>query len=331
MKKNQKIITIIISILAVLSLATSSYFIATKNKKEDKPKEKEISKKETITPLMYKVTKDGSDNVIYLFGSMHLVNLKEFDFPKYVMDAYENSDYLAVEADIVEIQNQENFLMNYLMSLAYSDGTTVSDHISEDTYNKMVEFLKEKNMYNKQLDVYKLSFFENLISNAIVEESGINSSDGVDTYFLNKAKEDKKEILEVESYEFQENLINSFPDRLFELSIISMIDNYDAQVKEMKRLYEIWKKGNEEELIELISEDEIDVIEELTDEEKKLIDNYNYEMIDKRNIGMKEKFNSYFNDNKKVLFMVGAAHIVGENGIANLLTKEGYNVVAINK
>ncbi len=332
MKKNQKIITIVLSLLAVLALSLSIFFVTRNNKKEeDKKEEKTTIDGETVTPLVYKVTKEGSNNVIYLFGSMHLVNLDEFDFPKYIMDAYENSDYLAVEADIVEVQNRENFLIDYLAASTYHDGTTIKDHISKDTYEKLVKFLEDKYTYAETLDVYKVSFFESILSTIIVEESGISTSGGVDTYFLNKAKEDKKTILEVESYEFQESLINSFPDRLFELSIISMIDNFDEQVEEMKHLYEIWKRGNEEELIELISEDELESEEELGKEDKKLIDNYNYEMIEKRNIGMKDKFNSYFNDNKKVLFIVGAAHIVGEKGIANLLAQEGYNVVAINK
>ena len=126
-------------------------------------------------------------------------------------------------------------------------------------------------------------------------------------------------------------MINSFPDRLFELSILSMIDNYDKQIEEMKRLYEIWKNGKESELIELVETDEVDIDEELSLEDKEIIKNYNYEMIDKRNVGMKDKFESYFENNQKVLFIVGAAHIIGDNGIANLLIKDGYNVVAINR
>ena len=335
-KDNKKIITIIITLFAVIAMALSSYFIATKtmNKEKDEStdsKSVEKEDKESISPLVYKVTKDGSDNVIYLFGSMHIVNLDEFDFPKYVMDAYNESDYLAVEADIVEVQQRENFLMDYLTSYLYLDGTTIKDHLSEESYNKLVEFLKKKNSYDEKLEVYNLAFFESLISSLVVADAGINSNDGVDTYFLKKAKEDKKNILEVESFEFQEKMINSFPDRLFELSILSMIDNYDKQIEEMKRLYEIWKNGKESELIELVETDEVDIDEELSLEDKEIVKNYNYEMIDKRNVGMKDKFESYFENNQKVLFIVGAAHIIGDNGIANLLIKDGYNVVAINR
>ena len=335
-KDNKKIITIFITLFAVIAMVLSSYFIATKtmNKEKDESTDSkfiEKEDKESISPLVYKVTKDGSDNVIYLFGSMHIVNLDEFDFPKYVMDAFKESDYLAVEADIVEVQQRENFLMDYLTSYLYMDGTTIKDHLSEESYNKLVEFLKKKNSYDEKLEVYNLAFFESLISSLVVADAGINSNDGVDTYFLKKAKEDKKNILEVESFEFQEKMINSFPDRLFELSILSMIDNYDKQIEEMKRLYEIWKNGKESELIELVETDEVDIDEELSLEDKEINKNYNYEMIDKRNVGMKDKFESYFENNQKVLFIVGAAHIIGDNGIANLLIKDGYNVVAINR
>ena len=46
---------------------------------------------------------------------------------------------------------------------------------------------------------------------------------------------------------------------------------------------------------------------------------------------MKNKLEEFFNEDKKVFFMVGAAHLVGENGIANLLVQDGYTVKQINK
>ena len=90
-----------------------------------------------------------------------------------------------------------------LADLMYTDGSTIKDHISEETYNKMVQFLKDKYMYNENLDIYNLYFFETMVTQAVVNNSKLASGDAVDTYFLKKAKEDKKHILEVESYQYQ--------------------------------------------------------------------------------------------------------------------------------
>ena len=44
-----------------------------------------------------------------------------------------------------------------------------------------------------------------------------------------------------------------------------------------------------------------------------------------------DRFEEFFNEDKDVLFMVGTAHLIGENGIANQLKQRGYIVVQISK
>jgi uncharacterized protein YbaP (TraB family) len=169
------------------------------------------------------------------------------------------------------------------------------------------------------------------LSNKLAEDTGL-IGDGVDEYFLKKAREDNKEIIDVESFEFQLNLTNSFSDRLYEIMIENCIDNYDKQIDETKKLYKIWKNGDSKELLvlldnELTEED----LKKLSEEDIKLVKDYNYKLLDERNIGMKDKLIEFFNNDKKVFFMVGAAHLVGEKGIANLLVQEGFTVTQVNK
>lgn len=321
-KKSGNIFFISIILFFVLSLVgLFAFLILDTNNKQNTKNE---NKKEQITPLMYEVTKEGSNNKIYLFGSMHMVNHDEFEYPKYILDAYNNSDYVACEFDVVEYTENMN-ATEMLADLMYTDGSTIKDHISEETYNKMVQFLKDKYMYNENLDIYNLYFFETMITQAVVNNSKLASGDAVDSYFLKKAKEDKKNILEVESYQYQINIFKSFQDRLYELEILDIIDNYDDSLKELEELYEAWKKGD---ISKFIEEDEIDE-DKYSKEDIKILEDYNKKILDERNIGMTEKLISYFDNNYKTFYMVGAAHLVGDNGIANLLEQKGYKVTRI--
>ena len=45
---------------------------------------------------------------------------------------------------------------------------------------------------------------------------------------------------------------------------------------------------------------------------------------------MTEKAIEYFNDNKDVFYMVGAAHIIGDKGIVNNLKKQGFIIKQVN-
>ena len=59
---------------------------------------------------------------------------------------------------------------------------------------------------------------------------------------------------------------------------------------------------------------------------KKMFEDYNKKTIDDRNEYMADKLIEYFEGNKKVFFMVGAAHLPGNKGIATILARKGYTV-----
>ena len=268
---------------------------------------------------------------MYLFGSMHIVNLDEFDFPKYLMDAYNNSDIVAPEFDIIAAEEDIKLMTEYTESLMYNDDTTLKDHLSEETYNGLIELFKSKNQYVEYYEMFKPELWESLLSNMMAEDAGLHG-DGADHYFLQLAKKDNKQIIDVESFEFQASFLNDLDEKIYDILIGEMVSNYDEGVEELKELYQIWKDGN-------VSEIERLALEGITEEDRQkyseyeinLIEEYNNRMLRERNIGMKNKLEEFFNEDKKVFFMVGAAHLVGEDGIANLLILDGYTVKQVNK
>jgi len=312
-KKDNNKITIIIGIIIGVLLIGVGLFLLFGLKKE----------KPNVTPLMYEVTKEGSDNKIYLFGSIHFANIEDMIFPSYLTDAYNDTDYLACEFDInkfLEEVDQTELAQGYL----YMDGTTLRDHINVNLYNQIIDYVKENYGYTEDISSrFHLTYIEALITQQLLIKTGINSTKGIDTYFLNKAHEDNKNILEVESFELQDKMQKSFSDRYYELTIEDALNNQDKSVDDLKKLYEVWKRGNEKEIEEIaITSD----YSKYSEDDIKLFNNVQYKMLDERNIGMANKLKEYFNDNKKVFYMVGAAHLVGDNGIANLLKQDGYTV-----
>ena len=108
-----------------------------------------------------------------------------------------------------------------------------------------------------------------------------------------------------------------------------MIDNPDESVATLKELYSAWKKGDVD-IINKIENEEFDETN-LSESDIQMINDYNKKMIIDRNVNMTDKFEEYFNNDYNTLFTVGTAHLVGDNGIANLLTQRGYTVKQINK
>lgn len=324
-EKKNKAPLIIVSIIVLLMIGLGTYFLVTKvfnkEEKKDEPEKQEVVK-EKITPVMYEITKEGSDNKIYLFGSIHFANIPMLEFPEYVMNAYTNSKYLACEFNINKFLrevDQEELLKDYY----YVSPDSLDKHVSKEAYDKIVKYMEGLKLTEEQIKYYSLSFIDTLITEEILVKSNVGSDSGVDAHFLDKAENDGKTILEVESYEFQNNLDKSFPDRVKELEIVDAIDNKEEAINDLNELYKYWKEGNVSELTKLLTElDETGY----SKEDLELLKDYNKKMLDDRNIGMKNKLEEYFNNGYDVFYMVGAAHLLGDKGIAKLVEQDGYTV-----
>ena len=69
-----------------------------------------------------------------------------------------------------------------------------------------------------------------------------------------------------------------------------------------------------------------DIVNGLTEEELALYAEYTYEMVDARNVGMAEQALELLASGKVCFYIVGAAHMVGETGLVNVLTEAGCTV-----
>ncbi len=288
---------------------------------------KEIVKEDNeITPLFYKIS-DKNNTTIYLLGSIHAADDTIYPLNDTIMNSFNDSDYLAVEVDTLSLQNNFDLSLKLAEKMMYNDSTTIKNHIGDELYNKMVNFLKEKKSYSSLYDNYKPVFFESLFENLIIDDAKLKSESGIDMYFLSLASENNKKILEVESAEFQYNLLLNTPLELDKIMIEEYIDNYDLNVSQMKDLYELWKKGDKEQLENILINSES---QNVTEEEKKLMENYNQSLIIDRNYGMANVLENYFEKKQNVFCVVGLGHVIGDEGIINLLQKRGYDVVQLN-
>lgn len=281
-------------------------------------KQQEVKPKSTSTPLLLEVTKEGVKNKLYLFGSIHVAEESMYPLPDYVMNAYKKSNVIAVEFDLVEYTKDLSSQMELLSKFVLVDGTKVNDYIEEEDYNKAVEILKNAGLYSSVFDVYNPMFWVSLIESATIVDANLDEKYGIDNYFLNLSKEDGKEIMELESAEYQYNMLLSFDYDTQVYLLKQGIHDYNDSRDAMKKLYELYKKGNKAELEKSVFETE--------DESDPYIKEYNNKLITVRNKNMAESLEEVFEEGKDIFCTVGLAHIIGEGGIADLLEQQGYTV-----
>lgn len=282
--------------------------------------EKQVS---TSTPLLLEVTKEGVDNKLYLFGSIHAGDESLYPLPDYVMDAYKESEKIAVEFDIIEYQKDMDSQTKHLTKFVNPNGGSIEEIIDTDTYNKAVDILSDAGLYFSVYDVYSPMMWQSLIENAVIKDAHLGSTFGIDNHFLELAKRDKKEIVELESADFQYDLLSGFDTETQVYLLKQSVLEYDDAVRDMKELFDLYKKGDRKQL-----EDNLFKDSDNEDVNKYLLE-YNDKLITKRNQTMMESLEKMLTGSDDVFCTVGLAHIIGEGGIGDLFDEKGYSVKVI--
>ena len=278
---------------------------------------------DTPEPALWKATDPETGNELYLMGTIHVVSEDKFSMPDYLLDVYEKSDGIAVEYDIRKLEDM-SVAQELLMHTIYTDGTKISDHISEEAYEAGKEALTELGMYASVLDVYMPGFWVSQIESLAITTFKNLSTDGVDSKFLTMAAEDGKDIISIETLEIQAQAMVGHSDEYADYCLRQMpedLENLEETAASLGELYDMWATGDMEGL-EVVAEDTEGLPEDLLDD----FAAYNDIMLYKRNEGMADKAAEFIENGDNYLYMVGVLHFAGDKGVTALLEDKGYTI-----
>lgn len=288
-----------------------------------------------VHPLLWEVSAKKGDGKVYLFGSIHVADESIYPLPDAVMSAFNESSSLAVEFDITEFGNDINQQIEMLNSMLLPNGENARDIMGDELYEKVKSFLINNGaVFYDAYNSYNMYFWSSLVDEVLLMKSDLKTENGVDNHFLLLAHDSGKEILNIESMEFQMDILNSTPDELQLYMIEQTIDEQDSYNDDLNALYNAYISGNEEELIKYALVDMSELENEVLDDYEKIIvsqlKDYNDAMVYDRNKNMAKAAIKYMESGKNVFLVVGAAHMIGEGGIVSLLRQAGYTVNEVN-
>lgn len=281
-----------------------------------------------LTPAVWKVTDPESGNSLYMMGTIHIIPQSEQVVPQYALDIYEQSDGVAVEYDVTRLSGDMVAAFKYLSYFVIEDGTTITDHISEETYERAKEYLTEAGYYQEGIESYNSAYWSNMVSNAaLLSIDGIDST-GIDAYFIGMAKEDGKEVRDIERLETQMEAITCLSDGYNEWTINSVldeisVDGYEiALEEEYMALYNAWVSGDTAAFDGISETEDSEVPAEYAEEYAE----YNRRLLPERNVGMADAAEQYIKNGDSIFYMVGFGHFCGEGSVIDLLAQRGYVV-----
>lgn len=251
---------------------------------------------------------------IYILGSIHFGNEKIYPLQDEIERAFEKSDFLVVEADILNLSSLVKVQKAINSKGMYPEGDSIKNHISPETYKLLEEYYSPQVL--KTLERYKPWVFAFLIAPSDIE---LDPKLGIDFYFLNKAKVLKKQIIELEGVDYQLDLFAEFPEDLMENYLkLSLLEAVKEEYKQkLIELIDAYIDGDEEKIWEVAVKDYVENPEYRYFYEKLFLE---------RNINMAKKIKEFLKDNKKYFVIVGAGHLVGEDSVIEILKREGFEV-----
>jgi uncharacterized protein YbaP (TraB family) len=288
----------------------------------------------------------ANGNTVYMLGSIHMATNDIYPISDEIIKAYQASDALAVE---VNLNNQAGAL-EFLQAALYKDGTTLKDHVSAETYQKAMALAKAYGANEKMLSMNKPWYIYSMFNSLALTNSGTTEEAekgialGVDMYFLTNAIENKKPVLEVEGYDKQGKMLDSFSDGLQEFLLngviteINKINSGKAATSSgadgLDAMLAAWKTGDEKEFAPYGSfenEYKDTLTSATTEKEKEYLVELQDKLFTKRDTAMADYIEGLLTSKeaKTYFVVVGGFHYVSNNDVIDMLTKRGYTISQI--
>lgn len=283
----------------------------------------------------------SNDNTVYLLGSVHLASTDIYPLSHNIWSAFFNSDALVVEANLFD----QNDMIEMQKLMYYLDGTSLKDHISAETYQKIVKAAEQIGYSEDIVSLIKPWALYLILENYMISSTSTGEDStaqlGIDYNLMANALLYKKPIYAVEGLKKQAEIFESFSDELIEYLLNAYCDQLlSGDVKAissdyneyLEALFKSWNEGDIETFKQLSVNDESDEFDgELTDDVKKYADEYNTKFYIQRDDGMAEYIDKLLKEEGHNTFFVvlGSSHYVSDYSVIDRLEKAGYTIEQI--
>ena len=262
------------------------------------------------TPV-WRVT-DGM-SVIYLGGTVHLLRPEDFPLPEEFELAYEASSELVFETDISSI-NDLNIQAQMLQKLTYDIDRSLRDVVDTEAYTALDAYMAEVGMPLIMLERFKPGMIVSTLQMLEFQRMGF-APQGVDVVFNIRALADGKAIGALETIDEQIAFLALMGEGSESEFIIMSLEDLKRTSDSIDKMIDAWRTGDSEVLRTLL-------IDGMLERAPGLYDS----LLRQRNLRWIPQIEFMFDDPETEFVLVGAAHLVGEDGILEYLRAKGYEI-----
>jgi uncharacterized protein YbaP (TraB family) len=261
--------------------------------------------------FIWKITKD--QRAIYLVGSVHLLTKDFYPLSPALDASFKDSDLLVEEAnldDLLSPTSQALLLQRGLLP----GGQTVDKVVAPATYQLVVQRIAALGMPLEPLKRFKPWMLAITLEEFEWQKAGFDAMLGLDRHFHDRARVDGKLIQGLETVDFQISLFDQMSAEDQDRMLAETLKNVDSERTNIQKLTEAWKAGDAA-TVEKIALDDVKSDPAMYDR-----------LLVSRNRAWMPKIEILFSRPAPAFVVVGAAHLIGPDGLLAMLKARGYQV-----
>lgn len=269
-----------------------------------------LSQKISEKSLLWEISGKNLEKSSYLYGTVHIACEGDVLMTDELQNAFDKTEILALEADM-----SDPGLQSKMFQISFAkDGKKMSDRLSPEVVSKLDSLLKPKLGAG-------FAAFEMLSPQVFLAQISLLGLDcpmdlGYDMIFMNLAKNEGKEIFGLESIDTQIDALFSQSNEDAATAISYLAENPDELKSQTSKMLKLYKEKDVQGLYEMTKE---------SFEDPKYPQSDIKVFLDNRNISWIPVIEKLIAE-KPAFIAVGAAHLAGDNGVINLLKKQGYTL-----
>jgi len=270
----------------------------------------------TAEPAAWRVTgRNGGE--VTLLGSMHVLRASDHPLPASVDALLERADNIVMELDLDDVDpvSQQRLILGTAL---LAQGQALVDVLDPKLYRDLEQRSTELGVDLKLLNRFEPWFLAITLLDQGLRKFGFQGEYGLEQYVLQEAQRAHKEIVGLETLEFQIGIFDALPASSQQAMLAQTLAELDDAETAMAEMADAWRAGK---------------LDELSDELLEDFDDFPglYEtLVTKRNDAWAGTLEGMLGDGRRHLVVVGALHLVGSDNLIELLRARGHEVERID-
>lgn len=255
-------------------------------------------------------------DAVYLGGTVHLLRPGDYPLPAEFELAYEQADQIYFEVDINSM-NELSTQAQVLQALTYNDERTLESVLNDKAYQALANYTARVGLPLMMMQKLKPGMIVTTLQLLEFQRMGFTPQ-GVDTYFSTRAIGDAKSLGALETITEQIGYLAAMGEGYeSEFILMSLADLADMEVA-LDAMITAWRLGDMASL-------EQQFVQDMRQQAPEIYES----LLRQRNWRWLPEIEAMFGDSETEFVLVGAAHLVGDDGLIKLLRERGYEVAQL--